>query len=210
MTMELKKIGIGTMVNDNLDDSNDVNFTTFRMRKNLSNIIIGISILTTLLCACSQKQGGDIKEASMDIGSTKTCVMSDDSLITVYWWDTGDGGTAPQIDAVCRFKTDGGQEKEITTPLLSLVHPGDDYGHHEVEKIISLDTEYGQRVYFFYLRAKVGSNEYAHDIVSMTIENDSLLPINVISTENGCSSHISLDLGRLNDNSAPLGKSQSA
>lgn len=158
-------------------------------------VIVSI-ILTTLLCACSQKQGGEVVETSTGIDSTKTCVISDDSLITVYWWDTGEGGTAPQIEAVCRFKTEAGDEKEITTPLLSLVHPDDDYGHHEVEKILSLDTEYGGRVYFFYLRAKVGSDEYAHDMVSMTIENDSLIPINVMSTEVESFSHISLDLCR--------------
>lgn len=158
-------------------------------------VIVSI-ILTTLLGACSQKQGGEVVETSTGIDSTKTCVISDDSLITVYWWDTGEGGTAPQIEAVCRFKTEAGEEKEITTPLLSLVHPDDDYGHHEVEKILSLDTEYGGRVYFFYLRAKVGSDEYAHDMVSMTIENDSLIPINVMSTEVGSFSHISLDLCR--------------
>ena len=158
-------------------------------------VIVSI-ILTTLLCACSRKQGGETIETQSDIDSTKTCVMSDDSLITVYWWDTGDGGTTPHIEAVCRYKTESGQEKEITTPLLSLVHPDDDYGHHEVEKILSLDTEYGGRVYFFYLRAKVGSDEYAHDMVSMTIENDSLIPINVMSTEVGSFSHISLDLCR--------------
>ena len=158
-------------------------------------VIVSI-ILTTLLCACSQKQGGEVVETSTGIDSTKTCVISDDSLITVYWWDTGEGGTAPQIEAVCRFKTEAGEEKEITTPLLSLVHPDDDYGHHEVEKILSLDTEYGGRGYFFYLRAKVGSDEYAHDMVSMTIENDSLIPINVMSTEVESFSHISLDLCR--------------
>ena len=102
-------------------------------------VIVSI-ILTTLLCACSQKQGGETIETQSDIDSTKTCVMSDDSLITVYWWDTGDGGTKPHIEALCRYKTESGQEKEITTPLLSLVHPDDDYGHHEVEKILSLDT----------------------------------------------------------------------
>ena len=161
------------------------------------NIKVFVSIiLTTLLCACSQKQGGETIETQSDIDSTKTCVMSDDSLITVYWWDTGDGGTTPHIEALCRYKTEAGEEKEITTPLLSLIHPDDDYEHHEVEKIVSLDTEYGNRVYFFYLRAKVGSNEYAHDMVSMTIENDSLKPINVMSTEVGSFSHISLDLCR--------------
>lgn len=158
-------------------------------------VIVSI-ILTTLLCACSQKQGGETIETQSDIDSTKTCVMSDDSLITVYWWDTGDGGTTPHIEALCRYKTEAGEEKEITTPLLSLIHPDDDYAHHEVEKIVSLDTEYGKKVYFFYLRAKVGSNEYAHDLVSMIIENDSLKPINVMNAGNANFSHINLDLSR--------------
>ena len=161
------------------------------------NIKVFVSIiLTTLLCACSQKQGGETIETQSDIDSTKTCVMSDDSLITVYWWDTGDGGTTPHIEALCRYKTEAGEEKEITTPLLSLIHPDDDYAHHEVEKIVSLDTEYGKKVYFFYLRAKVGSNEYAHDLVSMIIENDSLKPINVMNAGNANFSHINLDLSR--------------
>ena len=158
--------------------------------------VIVTLLLATLLCACTQKQGGEVKESHTDIDSTKTCVISDDSLITVFWWDTGEGGTAPQIEAVCRYKTESGQEKGITTPLLSLVHPGEDYGHHEVEKIVSIDTECGKKVYFFYLRAKVGSNEYAHDMVSMTIENDSLIPINVMNAENVYFSHISLNLSR--------------
>ena len=158
--------------------------------------IITLGILATLLCACSQKQGGKINELQTDIDSTRACVMSDDSLVTVYWWDTGEGGIAPQIEVVCRFKTESGEEKEITTPLLSLIHPDDDYAHHEVEKIVSLDTEYGKKVYFFYLRAKVGSNEYAHDLVSMIIENDSLKPINVMNAGNANFSHINLDLSR--------------
>ena len=158
--------------------------------------IITLGILATLLCACSQKQGGKINELQTDIDSTRACVMSDDSLVTVYWWDTGEGGIDPQIEVVRRFKTEAGEEEEMTTPLLSLIHPDDDYAHHEVEKIVSLDTEYGKKVYFFYLRAKVGSNEYAHDLVSMIIENDSLKPINVMNAGNANFSHINLDLSR--------------
>lgn len=176
------------------------------MRKNWSNRIIGISLFATLLCACSQKQGSDptkICDSQTNqetsprgvLEGAKTCVMSDDSLITVYWWDTGEGGSAPQIEAVCRFKTETGEVKEITTPLLSLIHPDDDYGHHEVEKIVSLDTEYGNRVYFFYLRAKVGSNKYAHDLISMVIKDDNLVPTDVM-LEKTSNSHISLDLSR--------------
>ena len=158
------------------------------------NIKIILSlILTILLNACSQKQGDERKESSTDIDSTKTCIISDDSLITVYWWDTGEGGTAPNIESVCRFKTDSGDVKEESRPLLSIVHPDDDNSHHEVSKIVSLDTEYKQRVYFFYLHAKVGSNEYAHDIITMKIEGDSLVPINMMKIGDVTMSHISLD-----------------
>ena len=150
-------------------------------------------LLTILLCACSHKQSGENFETSTDIDSTKTCIMSDDSLITVYWWDTGEGGTAPDIESVCRFKTESGDIKEEARPLLSIVHPDEDYSHHEVSKIVSLDTEHGRRVYFFYLRAKVGSNEYAHDIITMTIEGDSLVPINMMKVGDETMSHIGLE-----------------
>ena len=152
-----------------------------------------IFFLTTLFCACTQRQSGETFETSTDTDSTKTCIMSDDSLITVYWWDTGEGGTAPDIESVCRFKTETGDIKEESRPLLSIVHPDEDYSHHEVSKIVSLDTEYGQRVYFFYLRAKVGSNEYAHDIITMTIEGDSLVPINMMKVGDETMSHISIE-----------------
>ena len=158
------------------------------------NIKIILSlILTILLNACSQKQGDERKESSTDIDSTKTCIISDDRLITVYWWDTGEGGTAPDIESVCRFKTDSGDVKEVSRPLLSIVHPEEDYSHHEVSKIVSLDTEHGRRVYFFYLRAKFGSNEYAHDIITMTIEGDSLVPINMMKVGDETMSHIGLE-----------------
>ena len=155
-------------------------------------VIISL-LLATLLCACSHKQGGEIVVTSTDIDSAKTCIMSDDSLITVYWWDTGEGGTAPDIEAVCRFKTETGDIKEEARPLLSIVHPDEAYSHHEVSKIVGLDTEHGRRVYFFYLRAKVGSNEYAHDIITMTIEGDSLVPINMMKVGNETMSHIGLE-----------------
>ena len=41
----------------------------------------------------------------------------------------------------------------------------------------SLDDEYGNRSYVFFLSAKVGSNEYAHDIVTFEIAGDSLRPL---------------------------------
>ena len=158
------------------------------------NIKIILSLLlATLLCACSQKQGGETFVTTTTIDSAKTCIMSDDSLITVYWWDTGEGGTAPDIESVCRFKTESGDIKEEARPLLSIVHPDEDYSHHEVSKIVSLDTEHGRRVYFFYLRAKVGSNEYAHDIITMTIEGDSLVPINMMKVGDETMSHIGLE-----------------
>lgn len=38
----------------------------------------------------------------------------------------------------------------------------------------SIDDEYDNRSYIFFLSAKVGSNEYAHDIVAFEISGDSL------------------------------------
>jgi hypothetical protein len=86
-------------------------------------------------------------------------------------------GFTPDIDCVVKFKSEDGKLHEEHRPLLRLAHPNDDYSHHEVQKIVSLDDEYGNRSYVFFLSAKVGSNEYAHDIVVFEIAGDSLRPL---------------------------------
>ena len=112
-----------------------------------------------------------------DSAETYHIVVSDDSLVTAVWHNTGEGGTAPDIDCVVKFKSADGKLHEEHRPLLQLAHPNDDYSHHEVQKIVSLDDEYGNRSYVFFLSAKVGSNEYARDIVAFEIAGDSLRPL---------------------------------
>ena len=136
-------------------------------------------ILMTLLAfsSCQHKSQGISLDKSIDKSDsleTYHTVVSDDSLVTATWYDTGEGGTAPDIDCVVKFKSSDGKLHEEHRPLLQLAHPKDDYSHHEVQKIVSLDDEYGQRSYVFFLSAKVGSNEYAHDIVAFEISGDSL------------------------------------
>lgn len=150
-------------------------------------------VLIALLCACTSRQGGVASDSQTGNDSEKVWVVSDDSLVSVCWWDTGEGGTAPDIDAVCRFTTDKGELKEETRPLLSIVHPQYDYSHHEVLGIADFDTEYGTRIYYFFLRAKEGSNEFSHDIIALTIEGDSLTPVNIMKVEDKRLCHISLD-----------------
>ena len=109
-----------------------------------------------------------------DSTETYHTIVSDDSLVTAIWYDTGKGGTAPDIDCVVKFESEDGEQHEEHRPLLRLAHPKDDYSHHEVRKIVSIDDEYSSRSYIFFLSAKVGSNEYAHDIVAFEISGDSL------------------------------------
>ena len=116
----------------------------------------------------------DKSEDKSDSIETYHTVVSDDSLVTAIWYDTGEGGTAPDIDCVVKFKSADGKLHEEHRPLLRLAHPKDDYSHHEVRKIVSIDDEYGSRSYIFFLSAKVGSNEYAHDIVAFEISGDRL------------------------------------
>lgn len=116
----------------------------------------------------------DKSEDKSDSIETYHTVVSDDSLVTAIWYDTGEGGTAPDIDCVVKFKSADGKLHEEHRPLLRLAHPKDDYSHHEARKIVSIDDEYGSRSYIFFLSAKVGSNEYAHDIVAFEISGDRL------------------------------------
>lgn len=116
----------------------------------------------------------DKSEDKSDSIETYHTVVSDDSLVTAIWYDTGEGGTAPDIDCVVKFNSADGKLHEEHRPLLRLAHPKDDYSHHKVRKIVSIDDEYGSRSYIFFLSAKVGSNEYAHDIVAFEISGDRL------------------------------------
>ena len=137
-----------------------------------------ITLLALFTCSsCRNKSQNASLDKSIDKSDsieTYHTIVSDDSLVTAIWYDTGKGGTAPDIDCVIKFESEDGEQHEEHRPLLRLAHPKDDYSHHEVRKIVSIDDEYGSRSYIFFLSAKVGSNEYAHDIVAFKISGDSL------------------------------------
>ena len=143
--------------------------------------LCSIALLALSICSsCLNKSSDTSRDKSYgksDSTETYHTIVSDDSLVTAVWHNTGEGGTAPDIDCVVKFKSADGKLHEEHSPLLRLAHPNDDYSHHEVQKIVSLDDEYGNRSYVFFLSAKVGSNEYAHDIVAFEIAGDSLRPL---------------------------------
>ena len=146
----------------------------------MKTIVATVICFFMLLASCQHKSQNTSLDKSTDKSDsieTYHTIVSDDSLVTAIWYDTGEGGTAPDIDCVVKFKSADGKLHEERRPLLLLAHPNDDYSHHEVQKIVSIDDEYGNRSYVFFLSAKVGSNEYAHDIVAFEIAGDSLRPL---------------------------------
>ena len=146
----------------------------------MKTIVAIVICFFMLLASCQHKSQNTSLDKSTDKSDsieTYHTIVSDDSLVTAIWYDTGEGGTAPDIDCVVKFKSADGKLHEERRPLLLLAHPNDDYSHHEVQKIVSIDDEYGNRSYVFFLSAKVGSNEYAHDIVAFEIAGDSLRPL---------------------------------
>lgn len=146
----------------------------------MKTVVAVIAAFFMLLASCQHKsQNTSLYKSTDKSDSTETyhTIVSDDSLVTAIWHDTGEGGTAPDIDCVVKFKSADGKQHKEHRPLLRLAHPDDDYSHYEVQKIVSLDDEYGNCSYVFFLSAKVGSNEYAHDIVAFEIVGDSLRPL---------------------------------
>ena len=146
----------------------------------MKTVVAVIVAFLMLLASCqhtSQNTSLDKSSDKSDSIDTYHTIVSDDSLVTAVWHNTGEGGTAPDIDCVVKFKSADGKLHEEHRPLLQLAHPNDDYSPHEVQKIVSLDDEYGNRSYVFFLSAKVGSNEYARDIVAFEIAGDSLRPL---------------------------------
>ena len=145
----------------------------------MKTIVAIVICFFMLLASCQHKSQNTSLDKSTDKSDsieTYHTIVSDDSLVTAIWYDTGEGGTAPDIDCVVKFKSADGKLHEERRPLLLLAHPNDDYSHHEVQKIVSIDDEYGNRSYVFFLSAKVGSNEYAPDIVAFEIVVDRLRP----------------------------------
>ena len=147
-----------------------------RMLQLCSIALLALSICSSCLNKSSDTSLDKSYGKSDSVGTCHT-IVSDDSLVTATWHDTGEGGTAPDIDYVVKFKASDGKLNEEHRPLLQIAHPDDDYSHHKVQKIVSLDDEYGNRSYVFFLSAKVGSNEYARDIVAFEIAGDSLRPL---------------------------------
>ena len=141
--------------------------------------VIAIAAFLMLLVSCQNKA----TKESLDRNDTKSdsietyTVVSDDSLVSAMWYDTGEGGTAPDIDCVVKFKTADGKQHEEHRPLLKIANPNDDYSHREIRKIVSIDDENGNRSYVFFLYGKVDSNVYSHDIVAFEIAGDSLRPL---------------------------------
>lgn len=98
-----------------------------------------LALLALSICSSCLNKSSDTsldksygKSDSTEIYHT---IVSDDSLVTAIWHDTGEGGTAPDIDCVVKFKSADGKLHEEHRPLLRLAHPNDDYSHHEVQKI---------------------------------------------------------------------------
>ena len=139
-----------------------------------------IAAFLMLLASCQNKTAKiNSNENDANSDSIETChtVVSDDSLVTATWYDTGEGGTAPDIDCVVKFKATDGKQHEEYRPLLKLANPNDDYSHREIRRIVSIDDENGNHSYVFFLYGKVDSNVYSHDIVAFEIAGDSLHPL---------------------------------
>lgn len=122
-----------------------------------------------------------------------TMILSDDSLVAAFSWNMRDGGTAPDIETVIQFKNSKGDVKEERTPLLKLAEPECDWSHHEVDKIVSVDGDFGERTYYIFLSAKEGSFLYTHDLVAFRIEGDKFVPHKSFIVGGDSTSHISLE-----------------
>ena len=145
----------------------------------MRNVIAFVAFLLLLVSCQNKATKKSLDKNDTRLDSIETChtVVSDDSLVTATWYDTGEGGTAPDIDCVVKFKATDGKQHEEHRPLLKLANPNDDYSHREVRKIVSIDDENGNHSYVFFLYGKVDSNVYSHDIVAFEIAGDSLHPL---------------------------------
>ena len=69
----------------------------------MKTVVTVIAAFFMLLASCQHKsQNTSLDKSTGKSDSTETyhTIVSDDSLVTAIWHDTGEGGTAPDIDCV--------------------------------------------------------------------------------------------------------------
>ena len=86
--------------------------------------LCSIALLALSICSsCLNKSSDTSLDKSYGKSySTETyhTIVSDDSLVTAIWYDTGKGGTAPDIDCVVKFKSEDGKLHEEHRPCCNL------------------------------------------------------------------------------------------
>lgn len=157
---------------------------------------IALTVIAVILQSCVKSAGQ--KNALLDnddrcLTDEIHIVSSDDSLVNVTWRYTTDGGTAPDIDMELKYQTCDGVIVKESRVLLKMIHPDEDYSQREVQRIVSMQTEFDPKTYFFFLRGKTDSNVYEYDLVAFRIDGDSLCPANVFLVGNMPTAHIKLN-----------------
>lgn len=146
----------------------------------MKNAIIFAILL--FVCSCTQKQtvqdedtptldtvmvqneNGEWKVASIDT------TISDDSILTIRYWDTSLGGTSPDIAHEISFKDSKGITHEMP----------EDWGgmpaFTEIEDITSVEALYHEgNIYLVRTLTKNSSASMVRHLHALSIENDSLL-----------------------------------
>ena len=124
----------------------------------MKTVVAVIVAFLMLLASCQHKSQNTSLDKSTDKSDsieTYHSIVSDDSLVTAIWHDTGEGGTAPDIDCVVNFESEDGEQHEEHRPLLRLAQPDDDNSHHEVQKIDRIDDACRHRSFVYCMTANV-------------------------------------------------------
>lgn len=119
------------------------------------NIIIISTLIAMLSCSGNQSSAPKQSEGTDTIavsGNTeKGCDVvvaeSDDKKVRIISWDTGNGGTSPDIQSVCVYHTHDNEVLSTTQSFMSLAMKDETYGHSVVRKIYSVQTDKDDLIY---------------------------------------------------------------
>lgn len=154
------------------------------------NIIIISTLIAMLSCSGNQSSAPKQSEGTDTIavsGNTeKGCDVvvaeSDDKKVRIISWDTGNGGTSPDIQSVCVYHTHDNEVLSTTQSLMSLAMNDETYGHSIVRKIYSVHSG-DETIYIAELYGEETTLYKDCVLIPFSIRGDKLVAIPLFSVE---------------------------
>lgn len=155
------------------------------------NIIIISTLIAMLSCSGNQSPILGLHEGTDSIGVSDNTEQNNDVFVAesadkkvrIMSWDTGNGGTSPDIQSVCVYHTHDNEVLSTTRSFMSLAMNDGTYGYSIVRKIYSVHTDEDNLIYIAELYGEETTLYKDCVLIPFSINGDKLVAIPLFSVE---------------------------